>query len=55
MTLRESLQSEIASAEAALADKRAQLAALESQGAAWLDHEVEVVRAFFNAIKAHFA
>jgi len=53
MTLRETLQAEIATAESALAEKRAALAALEEQAGSWLGHEVETLKHFFASIKEH--
>lgn len=53
MTLRESLQAEVAKGEAELAALRAKIQNLEASAGAWLDREAQEVKSFFAAIKDH--
>lgn len=53
MTLRESLQAEIAQAESDLQAKKDKLAILEQTASAWLGNEIDALKSFFSAIAAH--
>jgi hypothetical protein len=53
MTLRETIQAEIANAEAELQAKKDSLAALEQSAGGWLGHEVDALKAFFTSIAGH--
>lgn len=53
MTLRESLNAAIAKGEADLAALKQTLAGYESTANAYLDHEVEELKAFFQSVASH--
>ena len=52
-TLRETLQAEIALAETDVAEKKSQLAELESSASDFLGREVDAIKAFVASIARH--
>lgn len=52
-TLRETLQAEIAAAETDVAEKKAQLAAMEGTASDFLGREVDALKSFFASIARH--
>ena len=53
MTVLETLESEIATAKTDLAAKEASLEKLKAEGSDFLSREWEVVKGWFEAVKAH--
>lgn len=53
MTLRESIQAEIAKLEGDLSEKHQALVNLESTAAEWLGKEVDAIKEFFGSVRAH--